>query len=83
MSEKVIIPEASRIKTVSRPRPSGRKDKFRLYKPGPDGVAPMPAIGDGYNVHVTGLTHDERGYPVIRITSYNVCYTKLLRKPPE
>ena len=23
----------------------------------------MPRIGEGYNVHVTGLTHDERGYP--------------------
>jgi len=21
------------------------------------------ARGDGYNFHVTGLTHDERGYP--------------------
>jgi len=23
----------------------------------------MPRVGEGYNVHVTGLTHDERGYP--------------------
>ena len=23
----------------------------------------MPRTGEGYNVHVTGLTHDERGYP--------------------
>ncbi len=23
----------------------------------------MPHVGQGYNVHVTGLTHDERGYP--------------------
>ena len=23
----------------------------------------MPAFGDGFNVHITGLTHDERGYP--------------------
>ncbi len=63
MSEKVIIPEAGEIELVSRLKPKGRKDRFRLYEPGPNGVAPMPAIGDGYNVHVTGLTHDERGYP--------------------
>ena len=25
----------------------------------------MIKAGDGYNVHVTGLTHDERGYPVL------------------
>ena len=23
----------------------------------------MPAFGDGYKIPVTGLTHDERGYP--------------------
>ncbi len=65
MSEKVVIPDAREITLVSRPKPKGRKDRFRLYEPGPDGVAPMPAIGEGYNVHVTGLTHDERGYPVM------------------
>jgi 2-oxoglutarate/2-oxoacid ferredoxin oxidoreductase subunit alpha len=26
-------------------------------------VPDMPRTGEGYNVHVTGLTHDERGYP--------------------
>lgn len=67
MSEKVIIPEADAIKTISRPKPSGRKDRFKLYKPGKNGVAPMPAAGDGYKIHVTGLTHDERGYPVMSV----------------
>jgi len=23
----------------------------------------MPSFGDGYKLHITGLTHDERGYP--------------------
>jgi 2-oxoglutarate ferredoxin oxidoreductase subunit alpha len=27
--------------------------------------AAMAILGQGYHVHVTGLTHDERGYPVI------------------
>jgi 2-oxoglutarate ferredoxin oxidoreductase subunit alpha len=26
-------------------------------------VSPMVAAGQGYRIHVTGLTHDERGYP--------------------
>ena len=25
----------------------------------------MAIAGDGYGIHVTGLTHDERGYPVM------------------
>lgn len=65
LSERVVIPEASRIKLQSRPRPKGRKDRFKPFQPGPDGVAPMAHAGDGYMVHVTGLTHDEKGYPAM------------------
>ena len=31
MSEKVVIPQADAITTVSRPKPKGRKDRFKLY----------------------------------------------------
>jgi 2-oxoglutarate/2-oxoacid ferredoxin oxidoreductase subunit alpha len=65
LSERVVIPEPSRIKLQSRPRPKGRKDRFKPFEPGPDGVAPMAHAGEGYCVHVTGLTHDERGYPAM------------------
>ncbi len=63
LSERVVIPEAKAIKTVSRPRARGRKDRFKPFEPGPNGVAPMAIAGEGYRVHITGLTHDERGYP--------------------
>lgn len=65
LSERVVIPEPTAIRTFSRRRPKGRKDRFKPFCPGPDGVAPMADAGDGYRVHVTGLTHDERGYPVM------------------
>lgn len=65
LSERVVIPEASAIRTISRRRPKGRKDRFEPFCPGPDGVAPMANAGDGYRIHVTGLTHDQRGYPVM------------------
>ncbi|NLX18719.1 MAG: 2-oxoacid:acceptor oxidoreductase subunit alpha, partial [Desulfobulbus sp.] len=80
MSEKVIIPEAGKIKLVDRPRPRGRKDRFKLYEPGPNGVAPMPAIGDGYNIHVTGLTHDERGYPSMTVEAQEEMMTRIKNK---
>ncbi|MDD2467046.1 MAG: 2-oxoacid:acceptor oxidoreductase subunit alpha [Desulfobulbus sp.] len=80
MSEKVVIPEASKIHLVDRPKPSGRKDRFRLYEAGPNGVAPMPAIGDGYNIHVTGLTHDERGYPAMTIEAQEQMMTRIKGK---
>ncbi len=80
MSEKVVIPDASTIKLVSRSKPNGSKDNYLPYKPGPNGVAPMPAIGDGYNVHVTGLTHDERGYPVMSVDTQKEMMERLLNK---
>lgn len=80
MSEKVVIPKESKIKTVSRPRPSGRKDRFKPYAPGKNGVPPMPTIGEGYNVHVTGLTHDEQGYPVMSVDTQREMMTRLLGK---
>jgi 2-oxoglutarate ferredoxin oxidoreductase subunit alpha len=30
---------------------------------GADLIPPMACAGEGYHVHVTGLTHDEQGYP--------------------
>jgi 2-oxoglutarate/2-oxoacid ferredoxin oxidoreductase subunit alpha len=65
LSERVVIPDASRIKLQSRPRPKGRKDRFKPFQPGMNGVAPMAHAGEGYNVHITGLTHDEKGYPAM------------------
>jgi len=38
-------------------------DEFLAFQPREDLVPDMPRVGEGYNVHVTGLTHDERGYP--------------------
>jgi 2-oxoglutarate ferredoxin oxidoreductase subunit alpha len=80
MSEKVIIPPADQIVTEQRPKPQGRKDRFKLFKPGRNGVAPMPAAGEGYNVHVTGLTHDERGYPVMSVETQQEMMTRITRK---
>lgn len=65
LSERVVIPEPAAIRCLSRRRPKGRKDRFQPFCPGPDGVPPMANAGDGYRIHVTGLTHDQRGYPVM------------------
>jgi 2-oxoglutarate ferredoxin oxidoreductase subunit alpha len=80
ISERVIIPEAKAIKTVSRPRPKGRKDRFKPFQPGPNGVAPMAIAGEGYNIHVTGLTHDEKGYPVMTVEAQEEMMTRIMGK---
>ncbi len=80
MSEKVIIPRPEEIEIISRVKPKGRKDRFRPYKPGPNWVAPMPSAGDGYNVHISGLTHDERGYPEMTVEAQAGMVERITRK---
>lgn len=59
MREKVIIPE--HVETYTAPLPEKNSLPFEAD---PDTLVPkMPIFGKGYKVHVTGLTHDERGYP--------------------
>ena len=80
LSERVVIPDAKVIKTVSRPRAKGRKDRFKPFEPGPNGVAPMAIAGEGYKIHVTGLTHDERGYPDMTVEGQETMMARLVGK---
>lgn len=80
LSERVVIPKAKAIHTVSRPRPRGRKDRFKPFEPGPNGVAPMAIAGEGYRVHITGLTHDERGYPDMTVEGQEVMMARIVGK---
>jgi 2-oxoglutarate ferredoxin oxidoreductase subunit alpha len=64
MTEKVVIPPAEEIEVEPRRWTSADKSVFKLFAPcGEDQVPEMTRAGEGYKVHVTGLTHDERGYP--------------------
>ena len=63
MTEKVVIPEADKIQVTPRRYTKLSPEEFLAFEPKQDLVPDMPRIGEGYNVHVTGLTHDERGYP--------------------
>ena len=65
MIERVVIPPADEIEVVPRRYTSKPPSEYLPFEPGADLVPPMVKAGDGYAVHVTGLTHDERGYPVM------------------
>ena len=66
MTEKVVIPPADQIEVEPRRYTKLPPEQFLAYKPDAELVPDMPHVGEGYNVHVTGLTHDERGYPDMR-----------------
>lgn len=80
MHEKVVIPPAEEIEVVERRYHSGPKEDYRPYRFDGKTVAPMVKAGDGYRFHITGLTHDERGYPKLTPEQNKVVVTHLVEK---
>ncbi len=80
MTEKVIIPQPQDIKLVPRRKPSLPPGKFKAFQPMADLVPEMPPTGEGYFVHVTGLTHNEKGYPVINAEAQEKLVRRLVEK---
>ena len=80
MNERVVIPPAEQIEIIARKKPSLPPDQCLPYHPDPDGVAPMANFGDGYHMHVTGLTHDERGYPVMDAATQEQMIARIVSK---
>ncbi len=63
MTEKVVIPPAEEIDVYPRRHTTKPPEAYRPFETGEDLVPEMAHAGEGYHFHVTGLTHDERGYP--------------------
>jgi 2-oxoglutarate ferredoxin oxidoreductase subunit alpha len=57
LRERVNVPLPARIMTVNRRRPHDDESEFF----GSPSGAPMPSVGEGFNVAVTASTHDEEG----------------------
>ncbi len=80
MTEKVVIPESGAISITPRRFTSRPPAGFRLYEPREDLVPDMVKAGDGYRFHVTGLTHDERGYPSMNVETQDRTVRRLQDK---
>jgi 2-oxoglutarate ferredoxin oxidoreductase subunit alpha len=65
MTELVNIPSPDKIQVVNRKKPRMKPENYLPYEGGKDLVPPMPNAGEGYRIITTGLTHDERGYPIL------------------
>jgi 2-oxoglutarate ferredoxin oxidoreductase subunit alpha len=80
MTEKVVIPPANQIDVTPRRYTTIPPGEFKAYEPNEDLVPDMPHTGQGYNVHVTGLTHDERGYPNMKPAAQDTLVRRLCDK---
>ncbi len=80
MTEKVVIPQADEIEIIGRRYTKKKPADYLPYEYGDDLVPDMVKAGDGYFFHVTGLTHDERGYPDMSWEMQEKCVGRLMDK---
>ncbi len=80
MSEKVVIPEISAADLIYRKMPQIGSGAYHPYKADESLVPPMAIAGQGYRFHVTGLTHDESGYPAMTAAAQDRLITRLVDK---
>lgn len=67
------------IEIVNRKRPV-KKENFLPYRNEEDGVPLMADFGTGYKYHVTGLVHNEKGYPTSNPDVTEKLITRLHKK---
>jgi 2-oxoglutarate ferredoxin oxidoreductase subunit alpha len=83
MTERVVIPPADQIEVTERRWTTKKPGEYKPYEAGADGVPEMVKAGDGYRIHITGLTHDERGYPAMTPPAQDKLVKRLLNKIRE
>ncbi|MCB2188288.1 MAG: 2-oxoacid:acceptor oxidoreductase subunit alpha [Deltaproteobacteria bacterium] len=80
MREKVALPAADELEILERRRPTVPPDWYVPYKTDGSLVPRLADLGQGYRYHVTGLVHDERGFPTRRADEVAPFYARLFGK---
>ena len=64
LRENVVLPSADELEIYPRRLPKKtRAEGYQPFAVGEDLVPDVARFGDGYRIHVTGLLHDETGFP--------------------
>lgn len=80
MREKVVLPDPASIRIVNRTKPQARAGYLPFAADPDGGVPPMASYGEGYRYHVTGLFHDETGFPSNKGEVADASIRRLMRK---
>jgi len=78
--ETFTFPSPQSIEIVDRIAPSVPPEWYIPYENNSTGIPDMAAFGEGYRYHVTGLVHDERGFPTQRPEEVKAFTNRLFRK---
>ena len=63
LRENMEVPEPGELEVIDRKRPNCPPEEYRAYAMTEDLVPPMADFGKGYRYNITGLFHDETGFP--------------------
>ncbi|MBP1734259.1 MAG: 2-oxoglutarate synthase subunit [Deltaproteobacteria bacterium] len=80
MREKISLNDDDKIDVFNRVKPTVPPEWYIPYEDTPVGIPPMANFGEGYRYHVTGLTHDVRGFPTSRPEEIDPFIRRLFRK---
>ena len=78
--EKVTLPNPEDIVIINRKKPSVPPEEYLPYKNDESMIPEMANFGDGYRYHVTGLVHDETGFPTNNTPQIEAMLTRLNNK---
>jgi 2-oxoglutarate ferredoxin oxidoreductase subunit alpha len=76
ISEKISLPSPDEFEVYDRVAPSVPADQYLPYQHTESDIPEMATFGSGYRFHVTGLCHDETGFP----TNDSIEIDKMLRR---
>ncbi len=80
LREKVVLPQKESVEVVNRAKPTCPPEWYRPFEDNKSGVPLMAPFGEGYRYHVTGLTHDEMGFPTTKKDEVDALNQRLHRK---
>ena len=84
MRERIELPAAETLQLEERPQTRVPPEWYKPFENRPEGpnvnVPPLVPFGEGYRYHLTGLHHDERGYPTDRPDEIGPWLERIFRK---
>jgi 2-oxoglutarate ferredoxin oxidoreductase subunit alpha len=80
INEKIIIPQKDEIQIIEREKTHEPPEKYIPYRMTESDIPLMADYGSGYRFNVTGLSHDETGFPTNDPAKIDALYRRINRK---
>ena len=80
MREKFTLPDEGSIEVINRKEVEKSVKECKLYEHCENNIPPMAHIGDGNRINITGLVHDEYGFPTNDVKEADRLIKRLMNK---